>query len=91
MPKNYQYHDGAQEGASFITKQGAVKKKKDLFQHQGHANQMDSEYLENYVWIYAHTSDLDQGVVVPLTKLCLEWNMVTLSVFLVLQFDIFWY
>ena len=24
---------------------------------------MDSEYLENYVRIYAHTSDLDQGVV----------------------------
>ena len=23
---------------------------------------MDSEYLENYVWIYAHASDLDQGV-----------------------------
>ena len=24
---------------------------------------MDSGYLENYVWIYAHTSYLDQGVV----------------------------
>ena len=24
---------------------------------------MNSEYLESYVWIYAHASDLDQGVV----------------------------
>ena len=64
MTKNYQYHYCAQEGASFITKQGEVKKKKSfLFQDQDHANQMDSEYLENYVRIYAHTSDLDQGVV----------------------------
>ena len=23
---------------------------------------MDSECLENYVWIYAHASDIDQGV-----------------------------
>ena len=34
-----------------------------LFQHQDQTNEMDSEYLENYVWIYAHTNDLDQGVV----------------------------
>ena len=39
-----------QEGASLISKQGAVKKKNVyLFQHQGHMNKMDSEYLENYV------------------------------------------
>ena len=24
---------------------------------------MDLEYLESYVWIYAHASDLEQGVV----------------------------
>ena len=24
---------------------------------------MDSEYLENYVWIYVHAIDLDKGVV----------------------------
>ena len=54
----------AQEGASLISKQGAVKKKNVyLFQHQGHTNKMDSKYLENYVWIYAHASDLNQGVV----------------------------
>ena len=54
----------AQEGASLISKQRAVKKKNAyLCQHQGHTNKMDSEYLENYVWIYAHASDLDQGVV----------------------------
>ena len=54
----------AQEGASLISKQGAVKKKNVcLFQHQGHTNKMDSKYLENYVWIYAHASDLDQGLV----------------------------
>ena len=48
----------AQEGASLISKQGAVKKKNVyLFQHQGHTNKMDSKYLENYVWIYAHASD----------------------------------
>ena len=23
--------------------------------HQGHTNKMDSVYLENYFWIYAHT------------------------------------
>ena len=40
----------AQESASLISKQGAVKKKNAcLFQHQGHTNKMDSEYLENYV------------------------------------------
>ena len=54
----------AQEGASLISKQGAVKKKNVyLFKHQGHTNKMDSKYLENCVWIYAHASDLDQGVV----------------------------
>ena len=26
-------------------------------------NKMDSEYLENYVWIYAHANDLNQGVI----------------------------
>ena len=46
----------AQEGAS-------KEKNAYLFEHQGHRNKMDSEYLENYVWIYAHASDLDQGVV----------------------------
>ena len=40
----------AQEGASLISKQGAVKKKNAyLFEHQGQTNKMDSEYLENYV------------------------------------------
>ena len=54
----------AQEGASLISKQRAVKKKNAyLFQHQGRRNKMDSEYLESDVWIYAHASDLDQGVV----------------------------
>ena len=56
----------AQEGASLISKQRAVKtlKKKNAYlcQHQGHTNKMDSEYLENYVWIYAQARDLDQGV-----------------------------
>ena len=54
----------AQERASLISKQRAVKKKNVyLFQHQGHTNKMDSKYLENYVWIYVHASDLNQGVV----------------------------
>ena len=53
-----------QEGPSLISKQRAVKKKNVyLFQHQGYTNKMDSKYLENCVWIYAHASDLDQGVV----------------------------
>ena len=40
----------AQEGASLITEQGAVKEKNaNLLQPQGHTNKMDSEYLENYV------------------------------------------
>ena len=39
------------------------QKNAHLFQHQGHTNKMDSEYLENYVWIYAHASNLDEGVV----------------------------
>ena len=57
-----------QEGASLITKQGVVKKKNVyLFQHQGHTNKMDSAYLENYSWIYVHTNDLDQGIVVEWT------------------------
>ena len=52
-----------QEGASLISKQGTVKKKNVyLFQHQTHTKKMDSKYLENCVWSYAHTSDLDQGV-----------------------------
>ena len=54
----------AQEGVSLISKQGTVKKKNAcLFQHHGHRNKMDSEYLESYVGIYVHASDLDQGVV----------------------------
>ena len=54
----------AQEGTPLISKQRAVKKKNAcLCQHQGHTNKMDSEYLENYVWIYANAGDLDQGVV----------------------------
>ena len=53
-----------QDGASLINKERAVKKKNAYFcQHQGHTNKMDSEYLENYVWIYTHASDLGQGVV----------------------------
>ena len=52
----------AQEGASLISKQRAVKKKNAyLCQHQGHTNKTDSEYLENYVWIYADANEL--GVV----------------------------
>ena len=41
----------AQECASLISIQRAVKKKKNayLLQHQGHSNKIDSEYLENYV------------------------------------------
>ena len=65
LSKNYQYHFCTQEGASLISKQGTVKKKKNgyLFQHQGHTNKMESEYLESYVWIYAYASDLNQVVV----------------------------
>ena len=38
----------AQEGASLISKQRAVKKKNAYScQHQGHTKKMDSEYLEN--------------------------------------------
>ena len=33
-----------------------------LVQQQGHTNNMDSEYLENYVWTYVHATDLDQEV-----------------------------
>ena len=39
----------AQEGASLITYQGVVKKSAYLFQHSGHTNKMDLEYLGNYV------------------------------------------
>ena len=40
----------AQEGASLISKQGAVKKKCIFFfQHQGYTKKMDSEYLKIYV------------------------------------------
>ena len=54
----------AQEGASMITKQETKKKKNAyLFQHLGHTNKMASEYLENYIWIYAHANDLEQGVI----------------------------
>ena len=53
-----------QEGASLISKEVAVKKENlYLSQHQDHVNKMDSNYLENYVCIYAHASDWDQGVV----------------------------
>ena len=53
----------AQETASLITELGAAKEKMYiiLFQHQGHMNKMDSGYLENYVWIYAH-ADLNPNV-----------------------------
>ena len=51
----------AQKSASLISKQRAVKKK-NAYLHEGHTNKMGSEYLENYVWIYVHASDLDQGV-----------------------------
>ena len=34
-----------------------------LFQYQGRMNKIDSEYLENYVWIYAHANHLNQGVI----------------------------
>ena len=37
-------------------------KKKRIFV-SGHINQMDSEYLENYIWFYAHANYLNQGVV----------------------------
>ena len=48
----------AQEGASLVTKQRAVKKKNAyLFKHQGHTKNIDVEYLENYVSIYAHAND----------------------------------
>ena len=47
----------SQNGGYLITKQGAVK------EHQGHTNKMDSESLENHVWICAHTNYLDQDVV----------------------------
>ena len=54
----------AQEGASLIRKQRAVTNKNaKLCQHQDYTNKVDSKYLENCVWIYAHASDLDQGVV----------------------------
>ena len=36
---------------------------------------MDTEYLENYIWIYAHTNDLSQSVViVNLVNLATEVN-----------------
>ena len=62
--KSLSFINCTQEGASLISKRGAVKKKmRNLFQNQGHTNKMDSEYLENYVWIYAHASDLGESVV----------------------------
>ena len=48
----------AQEGASLITKQGAVKKNWFLFQDHGHSNKMDLGYIENYIWIYPCANDL---------------------------------
>ena len=53
----------AQEGAYLIGKQWAVKKTGVFVSTSRHTNKMDSKYLENYVWIYAYASDLDQGVV----------------------------
>ena len=58
----------APEVASSISKQWAVKKKKKkknayLFQYQDHSSKMDSQYLDCYVSIYAHASDLEQDVV----------------------------
>ena len=39
----------AQEVASLTIKRGALKEKNAyFFQHQGHRNKMDSEYLENF-------------------------------------------
>ena len=38
-----------------ITKQGAVST------WRTHTKKMDSEYLENYVWICGHANYLDQG------------------------------
>ena len=49
----------AQEGASLISKQRAVKKKMRICFNIKVTNKMDSEYLENYVWIYADASVLD--------------------------------
>ena len=65
LSKNYQYHYHLRGVRLWlVNNQGAVKKKNAyLCQHQGHMNKMDSQYLGNYVWIYAYTSDLDQGVV----------------------------
>ena len=56
----------APEVASSISKQEAVKKKKKnayLFQYQDHESKIDSQYLDCYVSIYAHASELEQGVV----------------------------
>ena len=57
----------APEVASSISKQEAVKKKKKknayLFQYQDHKSKIDSQYLDCYVSIYAHASELEQGVV----------------------------
>ena len=55
----------APEVASSISKQEAVKKKKNayLFQYQDHKSKIDSQYLDCYVSIYAHASELEQGVV----------------------------
>ena len=54
-----------------------------LFQHQGHTNKMDSEYLENHVWISGHGNDLDHEIVfwgfdsfavVAITNTVCEWS-----------------
>ena len=52
---------------------GSKGKNAYLFQHQGHMNKMDSEYLENYVSIYDHANGLNQGVILWGTWFLCSW------------------
>ena len=56
----------AQEGASLITEQGVVREKMSICFNikaiQTKWIQNGFKILENYVWIYIHTNDLNQDV-----------------------------
>ena len=65
----------AQEGASLISKHGAVKKKIRIKKHQGHRNKMDSEYLESCLnfcsrkWLRPRRSLVKYLIPLPLWQL----------------------
>ena len=60
-----------------------------LFQYQGHTNKIDSEYLEHYVWIYAHITALLRYVAV---NVIVDVNVnVTKAAYVFLHYIIFYF